>query len=180
MRRSISSRRLAMLLALAVGILTLGLPASAQQKGTREQRDPQNSTNPPSLKVRPAAAQDAHKEMFDTCAKACDECKRICDACARHCVMQVAEGKKEHLRTVQTCQDCASFCATASCIMARQGPFAGLICQGCAEACNRCGKECERFNDPMMKDCARECRECEKACREMLKHVNQQVQETPR
>ncbi len=42
-------------------------------------------------------------------------------------------GQKEHLTTLMTCQDCANFCAAASQIVARGGPFADLICKSCAE-----------------------------------------------
>ncbi len=114
----------------------------------------------------------AHHEMFERCAKACNDCQRICDACGTHCAHLIAQGKKEHLKTLRTCQDCASFCATASQIVARGGPFADLICTSCAEACVRCGKACEEHrSDMMMRQCAEECRRCEQACREMLKHL---------
>ena len=113
-----------------------------------------------------------HSEAMHVCAKACSDCQRECDACATHCAHMVLEGKKDHLTTLMTCQDCANICATASHIVARGGPFAGLICEPCAEACARCAKECERFpQDKHMKQCAEECRKCEKACKEMLKHV---------
>jgi hypothetical protein len=84
----------------------------------------------------------------------------------------VGEGKKQHLTTLMYCQDCANVCATAAQIVARGGPLATLICDPCAEACARCGKECEKFPaDQHMKRCAEECRKCEKACRDMVKHM---------
>jgi hypothetical protein len=115
----------------------------------------------------------AHHEHFDKCARACNDCQRICDACSIHCAGMVAKGKKEHFKTLQTCQDCADFCATAAQIVSRGGPFAGLICKGCAEACKRCGDECNKFkDDEWMKKCADECFRCQKACEEMLHHVD--------
>src|SRR5262245_24744154 len=117
-------------------------------------------------------ADDKHAHAFDACAKACGDCQRACDSCATHCARLVAEGKKEHFKTLQTCQDCATHCSAAAGIVARMGPFADLICKACAEACARCGKECDRFpDDKHMAACARECRQCEKACRDMLTHV---------
>ena len=84
----------------------------------------------------------------------------------------LAKGKKDHLRTLRTCQDCATHCGAAACITVRKGPFSDLICTACADACNRCGKACEKFkDDEHMKKCAEECFKCEKACREMLKHA---------
>jgi hypothetical protein len=119
--------------------------------------------------------RDAHAESYDRCAKACSDCQRACDSCATHCAQLLAEGKKEHLKTLQTCQDCADFCVTAAQIVARRGPFADLICTSCAEACARCGKACEQHasHDKVMAACAEECRKCEKACREMISHLGQ-------
>jgi hypothetical protein len=113
-----------------------------------------------------------HDDHFMQCAKACDDCARSCDACTTHCAKMVADGKKDHLATLATCQDCATACQAASCVTARKGPFAGLMCTACADACKRCGDECEKFkDDPMMKACADECRKCEKACRDMVRHT---------
>lgn len=124
----------------------------------------------------PAAAgdkgKDAHSAHFAECAKACNDCQRECDSCAHHCAMQVAAGKKEHLRTLGTCLDCANFCATSSQIVSRHGPLSATICESCAKACATCGEACEKFpGDEHMKRCAQECRKCEKACREMVKHA---------
>ncbi len=114
--------------------------------------------------------QRAH--VFEHCAKACADCQRACDSCATHCQHLLAQGKKEHQATLQTCLDCADHCAAAARITARHGVFSDLICTACAEACCRCGKECTKFQeDEHMKKCAEECHKCEKACREMLKHM---------
>lgn len=113
-----------------------------------------------------------HDKAFQACAKACSDCQRACDMCSTHCAHLLHDGKKDHLTTLATCQDCADFCAAASQIVARDGPFAALICKACEEACARCGKECKKFpNDKHMKMCAEECRKCEKACREMVQHT---------
>ncbi|MCC7422379.1 MAG: hypothetical protein IT428_19035 [Planctomycetaceae bacterium] len=117
---------------------------------------------------------DAHHGAFRRCAEACGDCQQECDACASHCVDKLANGQKGHLQTLQTCLDCAAFCAAAARIVSRQGPFSDLICENCAEACSRCAKACERHpDDAMMKRCAEECHKCEKACREMLAHAKQ-------
>jgi len=118
------------------------------------------------------AEHNGHGEAMQACAKACSDCQRACDMCATHCANQLAGGHKEHVTTLATCRDCADFCAAAAQIVSRGGPFAGLICDSCAEACARCGKECAKFpDDKHMKMCADECRACEKACREMVKHA---------
>lgn len=119
-----------------------------------------------------AKGDDRHA-AYDNCAKACGDCQRSCDSCATHCANLIAQGKQEHLQTLQTCQDCATHCSAAACIVARRGPFSDTICKACTEACKRCGDACEKFKeDHHMKKCADECRKCEKACRDMLAHVN--------
>lgn len=122
--------------------------------------------------------QGMHDDHMRACAKACSDCQRECDSCAHHCAMMVGGGEKEHLKTLATCMDCADFCAAASQIVARSGPFAVLMCTACAEACARCGKACEKFpKDDHMKRCAQECRRCEKACKDMVAHVGRQSRE---
>jgi hypothetical protein len=84
----------------------------------------------------------------------------------------LAQGKKGHLVTLQTCQDCATHCSAAASIVARQGPFADLICKACAEACTRCARECSKYGDDThMQACAAACRKCEEACKGMLAHT---------
>ncbi len=120
----------------------------------------------------PPAQPHQHDEAFLKCADACNSCQRECDACGTHCAELIAQGKKEHVKTLQTCRDCGELCAAAARVTAAKGPFADLACTACAEACVRCGKACEQFaDDPMMKRCADECKKCEAACREMIKHA---------
>lgn len=124
------------------------------------------------LVAGPGRVADDKAGGYDHCAKACHECARTCDCCAAHCAHLLTDGKKEHLRTLRSCQDCATFCSAAACITARKGPYSEQICKGCAEVCKCCAEECEKIpQDSMMKKCAEECRRCEKACQEMLSHV---------
>jgi hypothetical protein len=116
------------------------------------------------------AHDDHHGGMFLTCAKACNDCQRECDSCARHCALRVADGKKEHMKTLGTCIDCAEICAAAARICSHQGPMAATICEACAKACDTCGEACGSFkDDDHMKLCAESCKTCAKACREMVK-----------
>lgn len=119
-----------------------------------------------------AGGAEAHDSMMEACAKACSDCQRECESCATHCTRRLEAGMKDHAKTLATCLDCASFCSAAASIVARSGPFAGLICKACVDACVMCGKECEKFpDDKHMKSCAEECRKCEKACKEMAAHA---------
>jgi hypothetical protein len=129
-------------------------------------------TQPPKIPVPPVPPAEVDPKMpyFRVCAKAAADCARHCDLCAAHCAKLVADGKKEHLATLRLCLDCAAFCQAASSITAKDGPMTDLITISCADACKRCGDECDKHaSDPIMKRCAEECRACEKVCREMHK-----------
>lgn len=140
----------------AAALLALRTAASAEEPG----------------KAREAPHGSGHGDEFDACAKACSDCQRRCDSCSLHCAHRVAEGKKVHLTTLQTCLDCADICGMAAQLVSRRGPFMHLACSTCAEACARCAVECEKFpDDKHMKMCGEECRRCEKACREMVKQA---------
>jgi hypothetical protein len=119
---------------------------------------------------READEPHAHGE-FDKCARACADCMLACESCFAHCTHMLAQGKKEHATTVQTCNDCGDFCAVAAKIVGRRGPMAVTTCEACAKVCDTCGAACEKFpDDEHMKACAKACRDCAKACREMVKH----------
>ena len=113
--------------------------------------------------------EPGHGDRHDKCAQTCSDCQRACDGCANYCAELLAGGG-HHLSTLRSCADCADFCATAAQVVARRGVMTDLICQGCADACERCAKECEQHgkNDKVMTHCAEQCRRCEAACREML------------
>lgn len=139
-----------------VALVVLSLCGFAQQGQTQEKK----------------ADHMEHNEMMQACAKACSDCQRACDMCSTHCSHMLGEGKKEHSVTLATCQDCSTVCSGASQIVARGGPFSGIICAACVDACAKCATQCEKFpDDKHMKMCAEECRKCEKACRDMLKHA---------
>lgn len=119
-------------------------------------------------------AHREHDQMQEECAKACSDCQRACDACATHCTHRLHEGKKEHLASAMSCQDCATVCVAAAQIVSRGGPDAVLICECCENACEQCGTACEQLpDDKHMQACAEECRRCQKACLAMVKHHKQ-------
>ena len=116
-----------------------------------------------------AVGQPGETAHFKKCAEECSACQRACDACATHCARLLVQGKKDHVVTLQSCQDCATLCSSAASIVSRRGPFSDTVCKACAEACARCAKECDKHaSDGEMKRCAEECRKCEQVCREML------------
>src|SRR5690348_1797686 len=78
-------------------------------------------------------AHSAHDEILRKCADACNACQRECDSCALHCAHMLVNGKKQHMITLQTCQDCADVCAAAARVVSRHGPFSHILCEACAQ-----------------------------------------------
>lgn len=113
-------------------------------------------------------------DHFDSCARVCFDCQQECEACATHCADMVGRGETGHMIALETCLDCSDVCAAAAHFLARRGYFSELLYQACAEgcaaACVRCAKECEKFGneDEKMSACGAQCRVCEKSCREMF------------
>jgi hypothetical protein len=121
----------------------------------------------------------AHSDMMMSCAKACADCQLACDSCSAHCQMLLTEGKTQHMKTMQLCNDCAVLCASSAQIVARHGPLMNVICNACADACNQCATACEAVKDDAhMKHCAQECRRCEKACRTMTGQATEHHRES--
>src|SRR5262249_16426057 len=73
-----------------------------------------------------------HHGPYADCARACASCAFQCETCFTHCAKLVAEGKKEHLRTLRLCNDCGDICALAGKVVSRQGPLQVTICESCA------------------------------------------------
>jgi hypothetical protein len=112
-----------------------------------------------------SSTRQSHSEHH---GKVVADCFRECESCREHCLGLVAAGRQEHLQAHKYCADCASFCAAATSIISRDGPFVALIAQSCAKACDRCATECEKFReDSHMKRCAEACRDCAKTCTEL-------------
>jgi hypothetical protein len=119
---------------------------------------------------------DDHAAHFAKCAKACTTCMRECESCLLHCAHMLAQGKKEHQRTLGTCLDCSEVCGAAAKIVGHHGPLSNVICEACAKACDVCGAACAKFTDDQhMQRCAKECRTCAAACREMLDQIGKKV-----
>lgn len=152
----------------ALALLLGGAVASVFAGGKPPLEPPVEAIPNPNAKQNP----DPKMAYFLVCAKACDDCERVCNLCSAHCATMMADGMKEHLQTLRTCQDCATICSAAASVMAKNGPFSDLICTACADACKRCGDACAKYpGDPIMKQCADECRKCEESCRKMLKDI---------
>jgi hypothetical protein len=126
------------------------------------------------LSASPALAQREdehahhHDRVHEDCLKACSDCAKNCDETFHHCYQQVAEGKRDHAKSLHLLSDCAGFCGLSACMIAKHSPLMAYSCNACAEACQTTAAEVERFDDPTMKAAAKALRTCEKSCREMV------------
>jgi hypothetical protein len=86
-----------------------------------------------------------------------------------HCYLLVAEGKKEHAKSLHLLSDCAGFCSLSACTIAKHSPLMVHSCAACAEACKATAAEVGKFDDREMRQAAKSLRDCEEACRKMVK-----------
>lgn len=136
--------------------------ARAQQEDNRSDRGRPRS---------PGAAAGAHglDKTHQECLEACGDCAKICDMTFHHCYEMVAQGKKEHAKSLHLVSDCAGFCSLSACMIAKHSPLMVHSCQACAEACAATAAEVGKFDDEQMTRAAKALKECERSCREMVR-----------
>jgi hypothetical protein len=106
-------------------------------------------------RVARAEDEDHPDEVHESCLNDCQACKRECDQAFHHCRGKLAKGAKGYGNALHLVADCADFCDLSATLIARRSPLMVHACAACAEACQDCGVECDKFNDQELKDCAR-------------------------
>lgn len=107
-------------------------------------------------------------QVHAECYKACADCAKACDMTFHHCYKELAEGKKEHAKSLHLVSDCAAFCSLSACMIAKHSPLMAHSCNACADACKATAAEVGKFDAAEMKAAAKSLRECEKSCRAMV------------
>lgn len=101
------------------------------------------------------------------CIDECKSCHDVCLETISHCLELGGDhAAPAHIRLLM---DCAEICETSANFMIRGSEVHGFTCATCAEICERCARECDRFDDAFMKQCAEMCRRCAESCRQMAK-----------
>ncbi len=109
---------------------------------------------------------DMTHQQYDMCIKACQVCLLECEHCANVCLHE--EDCNDLARCISLDRDCASICALAIEMMARNSPFAKEICALCAKICRACGDECSKHQHmEHCQRCAKACYQCAEACEKM-------------
>ena len=100
-----------------------------------------------------------HQDLLTAIARCAAECD--------HCVYNTCLGDPNMKTCGQLCLDCAQACHSTSVFVSRMSPFMAEALRSCADICDACAAECEKFPDSEdMMRCARVCRECAGACRD--------------
>ena len=102
-------------------------------------------------------------EKYKACIAACNECIRACNSCEVKC-SDVKHSKMADC--TQFCKDCVVACKAANKAMNANSQDAAVFLTACAQACEKCATECEKFDISHCKKCAIDCRAAEKLCNE--------------
>jgi hypothetical protein len=77
-------------------------------------------------------------------------------------------GEHTEMSHLKRMLDCAQICQTSADFMLRMSDFHSQVYGVCADVCERCAADCDRFtDDQMMKQCADACQACAQACHDM-------------
>lgn len=110
-------------------------------------------------------------EQMQGCITACTTCHGVCLETVQQCLKM--GGKHAEPAHIRMLMDCTEICQTSANFMLRGSDFHGYTCGVCAEVCQRCAENCDRFgNDQMMQRCAEACRMCSQSCNEMAEQFN--------
>ena len=107
-------------------------------------------------------------QKYQTCIDACNDCFEACEFCATSDLRE--QDVKSMARCIQLNRDCANICSIASQFMSRDSEYSKKICAICADVCDECAQECEKYTDmEHCKLCAQACRRCAEECRKIAK-----------
>lgn len=95
----------------------------------------------------------------------CLETSRSCLRTLRYCLKW--GGPLSESDQLLSLLDCAQACGALADAL-RDGRDAAPWLAGCAEACERCARACDRFSDLELRECAQMCRYCAPVCRRDL------------
>jgi hypothetical protein len=98
-------------------------------------------------------------EQINSCAFVSQECHEKC-----------LESNTDHTldRCIEITRNCSVFCKFTLLTMNADVGHADIYFCICADMCNRCASECEKFDHPFLLRCAVICRQCAAACQAMV------------
>ncbi|MEO7531605.1 MAG: four-helix bundle copper-binding protein [Sediminibacterium sp.] len=98
---------------------------------------------------------------------AMNDCATECNHCISACLEE--QDVASLARCIKLNIDCAELCTLIAGFVARDSAHAMHLMKECAEICNACAEECEKFADRYdhCKKCAEVCRTCAEECSAM-------------
>ncbi|QVM86160.1 four-helix bundle copper-binding protein [Novosphingobium decolorationis] len=118
----------------------------------------------------PAAAQQHRMEGM---AMSMTDCIDDCVASHRMCLETAAwltkqGGASATASLIAMLNDCAELCQATANSMLRESPLHTILCRACADACERCAREClSHVVGERIKRCSATCKDCAASCRMM-------------
>ena len=90
-----------------------------------------------------------------------------CEATCEHLINHIKKMNDCQMRAKQTMllRDCADICGLTANYIARDAIFKRHSAILCADICDACGKECDKFPDKESRNCAQICFHCAMQCR---------------
>jgi hypothetical protein len=107
---------------------------------------------------------------YKPCIDACAQCAEVCQYCASMCLKEEDVNAMAHC--VQLNMECEAICNAAVQLMSLGSQYSESICKICAQVCNRCAGECEKYDIEHCRDCAAACRKCAEECQLMSVHLD--------
>jgi hypothetical protein len=87
--------------------------------------------------------------------------------CSLHCYKMLAMmAGKDRKMQIKLLHDCACICNSQAIYTVMGSVFAKKHALFCAEVCDVCAKECQKYSDQASQECAKICFDCAEACRE--------------
>ena len=100
------------------------------------------------------------------CIDLCTASHVMCLETANHVANAVRSAAPVQL--IALLNDCAEICQSTANSMIRTSVLHPILCRACAEACERCARECEKqTGDRQLTLCVAACRRCASSCRQM-------------
>jgi hypothetical protein len=99
------------------------------------------------------------------CIAECEKCHEICVETVDLCLRE--GGQHADTAHITLLLDCAQICQVSADYMLRGSSLHTETCAVCADVCDRCVEDCEKFGDEFMHRCAEACRSCAESCRRM-------------
>lgn len=103
---------------------------------------------------------------MQSCIDNCSECSNTCLQMVNHCLG--LGGRHAEQKHIQLLAVCAEICRTSAAFMSLGSEHYQDTCRICADICEECARDCDRFgDDEHMRECAEVCRRCVESCQEM-------------